>query len=135
MASFNSRHGQARSLGLKNKGEHMHKKVKLALIAPVTAAALFGATDTAQASPLNAAQAKSGCTNWTSNSGLTGNVKCTDGSATSTHRAVVTCVSGTGAKFKVTGNWASRGRTSSATCSGGGSAGVYSISHERSHHG
>ncbi len=86
-----------------------------------------------------AAAASGDCTSWTSDSDQTGNVKCgaEPGSATRTHRAVVTCLSryGGGVKWEIKGPWKPHGRTSSATCSHNRAAMVVSISHEFSHHG
>ncbi|CAL9562470.1 hypothetical protein [Streptomyces sp. enrichment culture] len=82
---------------------------------------------------ISAASAASGdCTTWVSNSGQTGNVKCTSpGAAMRQHRAIVTCINSAGHKFTVTGQWAYAGHTSSAACSAGGTAGVLGISYDR----
>ncbi|MFF5535409.1 hypothetical protein ACFY71_23465 [Streptomyces cinerochromogenes] len=102
-----------------------------ALAVTVLTAGLLAAPLTIGAA--GAASAASGdCTTWVSNSGQTGNVKCTSpGTAMRQHQAIVTCVNGAGHTFTVTGQWAYAGHTSSATCSAGGTAGVLSISYDR----
>ncbi|GGN95135.1 hypothetical protein GCM10011579_095350 [Streptomyces albiflavescens] len=100
------------------------------LLVSLLAAGLF-----APVTITTATAASGGCTSWLSNSGMTGNVKCTDGGGTSQHRAVVTCINGGGTKWTITGPWRYRGRTSSATCSTSGTAGVAAIDHERRNRG
>jgi hypothetical protein len=76
------------------------------------------------------ASAASDCPTWTSNSGRTGNAKCTGGNTRfSKHRVKVVCISQHGTKFNVWGPYVSThgGKTSSATCSTGWGAGVHSV--------
>ncbi|ROQ73010.1 hypothetical protein EDD95_5640 [Streptomyces sp. CEV 2-1] len=85
---------------------------------------------------MTTASAADSCKTWASNSGMTGNVKCTGANtATRQHRAVVTCFNDGGGKWKITGNWAYPDVTSSAICSTSGHPSVASITYERRNKG
>ncbi|MGW7358081.1 hypothetical protein ACWGI0_15980 [Streptomyces sp. NPDC054802] len=76
------------------------------------------------------ASAASDCKTTITNSGRTGNAKCTGGNSTlSKHRVKVVCISQHGTKFNVWGPYKNtrKGETSSATCSTGWGAGVHSV--------
>ena len=128
MKSEDEKRGNVRSLRTAVVASFTGVALASGMLAATSAEAISGTITTAAA-------AGGGCTSWTS--GQTGNVNCTNGDATSTHRAVVTCMSrdGGGLRWEVKGPWKYRGRTSSATCAVNGNAVVASIRYERSHHG
>lgn len=109
-------------------------------LAVAVATLASGAVSTeAAVNPQAAVNADRKCNTWVSNSGATGNSQCVgDGwGGTNRQRAVVTCIRGGGSKYVIYGPWyyvLSR-KTSSATCSSNGSAGVYSIDTDISNRG